>query len=620
MDSVRSLLTAFRFLLLTTFVVSCSHQSPRDGSQGAAGAGGTGRSTGAAGTTGAAGATGAAGTSGAAGTTGAAGTSGTTGAAGAAGSAGTTGAAGAAGSAGTAGTVGSGGTGGTAGTAGTAGATGSGGAAGAAGAAGNAGTAGAAGAAGSAGTTGAAGAAGIGGAAGAAGAGGAAGGAGTAGSAGATGGAGMGGGGVVCAAGLPACSGDTLTTCNAQGTGYAPGGTSCAPMHCASGACRQPNFIEDFEDGDAVGWNPLSGTLGASAVTNALAAAGTTYSFKESGASLYRTLPATLQPTSVSVWAHATDTQHAAVRIGGLAEIDFGAKVNFGPGTITLNGQPNLFTVQYALDTWIHVELRNIDWQMQTFDVIVDDALVAANVAASLSPTSAIYLSATGAFYWDEIALYQTACTPNRPYCDGDVARVCSPDGSGHTATSSTCNPNSCYLGSCVTSFLSETFEDGNLDGWISNPGTWTATVVTSTAAAGTAHSLELSGGTYFQGPYDRFTNIKPGHIGFWMMGVGGEFVVSTGTTADANLIRVIGMDTILLDGSAYAVPAADLAWHHVELRNINWSARTFDIYVDGALAASKAFPTGVGTSIGRIDIYNVTSNVTRWDEIDVSP
>jgi hypothetical protein len=105
------------------------------------------------------------------------------------------------------------------------------------------------------------------------------------------------------------------------------------------------------------------------------------------------------------------------------------------------------------------------------------------------------------------------------------------------------------------------------------------------------------------------------------MNGVGGEFTVSSGTTASYNLIRIIGMGTALLDASAYGVPTADMAWHQVELRNINWSARTFDVYFDGALATSKSFPTTFGTSVGRVDIYNTSSTFTTyWDEIDVSP
>ena len=487
---------------------------------------------------------------------------------------------------GAAGTTGSGGTMGAAGT------TGSGGAAGAAGTTGSGGTTGAAGGTGTGGTSGAAGTTGVAGAGGAAG---------TTGSGGAAGAAGTTG------------SGGTAGSAGTTGSGGAAGAAG-------RGGGIKPTFIEDFEDGDAVGWNPLSATLGSSAVTNTLAAAGTTYSFRESGATLYRSLATALQPTAISFWARATDTQRASISFAGIAEIDFGAPVNFGPGFITLYGQSSLFSVPYQVDTWTHVELRNIDWQAMTFDVYINDALVVANVAAGLAPTSTIYLQATGAFYWDEIALCQTACTAHRPLCDGDVARVCNADGSGYVTASTTCNPNSCYLGKCVTSFLSATFEDGTTDGSIANPGTWTANVVTSTAAAGTAHSLELTGGTYFQGPYYRFFNVKPTHIGFWMMGVGGEFVISSGATADNNLIRIIGYDVYPLDGSAYGVLTADSAWHHVELRNINWSTRVFDIYVDGAMATTRSFPTAFGTSVGRIDIFNVSSNVTHWDEIDVSP
>jgi hypothetical protein len=455
--------------------------------------------------------------------------------------------------------------------------------------------------------------AGAGGAAGQAGSNGGGGAAGAAGSAGTSGAAGMAGqGGAMGGAGGAVSAGGA-----AGGAAGAAGGAGGA----AGSSGIQPFFIENFEDGDAVGWNPVTGTLGASAVTNATAAAGTTYSFRESGAQLYRNLPSAAQPTAISFWANASDTQAASISFPGIATINFAAQVNFGPGYITLGGQPSLFSVQYQVNTWVHVELRNIDWQALTFDVYINGTLASANIPAQLSPTSSIDLTATGAFNWDEIALYQTTCTANHPLCAGDVAHVCNADGSGYTATTMTCNANSCYIGKCVTAFLSENFEDGDTVGWSANPGTWTATVVTSTAANGTAHSLELTGGTYFQGPYYRFSGVKPSHIGFWMMGVGAEFVVSTGTSADVNLVRVVGNGSTSLDGSAYGVSTGDLAWHHVELRNINWTARTFDIYVDGTLGvAAKAFPTTAGTSVGRIDLFNVSSNVTHWDEIDVSP
>jgi hypothetical protein len=432
----------------------------------------------------------------------------------------------------------------------------------------------------------------------------------------------------MCAASLPTCNGETLTTCTAGGNGYASGGTACAaPMHCSSGACRTPFFIENFEDGDAIGWSPSTGTLGSSVVTNTTAAAGTTYSFDEGGAMLYRTLPQSCQPIALSAWARATDTQLATITFGGVASINFSAQVSFGPGYITLGGQKTLFSVPYQLNAWYHVELRNIDWQAQTFDVFINDGIVAANVTATspFSPMSSIALNATGSFYWDEIAVYTTStCTPNHPVCTGNMANVCNSDGSGYTSAGAACNgPNfACNLGKCASTALDATFEDGTTDGANPDTGTWTATVVTSTAAAGTAHSLELTGSSFFQGPYYPILNVQASHIGFWLMGVGGEFVVSSGTNANNNLLRITTYDppTYPVD-NAYQVLITDTAWHHFELRNIDWTARTFDIYVDGTLSASNAFPTNFGTSVGSIDFFNTATGMTTyWDEIDVTP
>jgi len=406
-------------------------------------------------------------------------------------------------------------------------------------------------------------------------------------------------------------------------------------MHCSSGACRTPFFIENFEDGDAVGWSPTSGTLGASAVTNTIAAAGTTYSFNESGAMLYRTLPSSCQPVAVSAWARATDTQLATINFPGIAAINFSAQVSFGPGYITLSGQKTLFSVPYQLNTWYHVELRNIDWEAQTFDVFINDGIVAANVKptssqspAVLSPLSSIQLNATGSFYWDEIAVYTTStCTPNHPVCTGSMANVCNTDGSGYTTAGTACDrPNyACNLAKCVSTALDVTYEDGTIDGADPENGTWTATVVTSTAAAGTAHSLQLTGSTSFYGPYYRVLDVQASHIGFWLMGPEGEFLVSSGTNANNNLIRISVYDppTTYPDSGTYtyAVMITDGAWHHFELRNINWTARTFDIYVDGTLSASKAFPTNFGTSVGYIDFFNnMAGSTSYWDEIDVTP
>ena len=43
---------------------------------------------------------------------------------------------------------------------------------------------------------------------------------------------------LLCTPNQPACDANVATTCNALGSGYLPGGTSCDPQVCVSGACR----------------------------------------------------------------------------------------------------------------------------------------------------------------------------------------------------------------------------------------------------------------------------------------------------------------------------------------------------------------------------------------------
>jgi hypothetical protein len=58
--------------------------------------------------------------------------------------------------------------------------------------------------------------------------------------------------------------------------------------------------------------------------------------------------------------------------------------------------------------------------------------------------------------------------------------------------------------------------------------------------------------------------------------------------------------------------------WSHVELRNINWGARTFDIYINSSLVyTSFPFRTTTQNTISRIHLYNFTSGTLgRWDNI----
>jgi hypothetical protein len=78
------------------------------------------------------------------------------------------------------------------------------------------------------------------------------------------------------------------------------------------------------------------------------------------------------------------------------------------------------------------------------------------------------------------------------------------------------------------------------------------------------------------------------------------EFQWLAGTSFDQGTLSV-------LESNAESVNELADQWVRVELRNIDWSTRTYDLYVDCVrLAEGVGLPAGMGDSIDRIDVYNL--------------
>jgi hypothetical protein len=77
------------------------------------------------------------------------------------------------------------------------------------------------------------------------------------------------------------------------------------------------------------------------------------------------------------------------------------------------------------------------------------------------------------------------------------------------------------------------------------------------------------------------------------------EFQWLAGTSFDGGILSVL---------ESNAESASELAnqWVRVELRNIDWSSRTYDLYINCVrLAEGIGLPAGLGDTIDRIDVYN---------------
>jgi hypothetical protein len=226
---------------------------------------------------------------------------------------------------------------------------------------------------------------------------------------------------------MPVCQDNVATTCKADGSGYTPGGMTCGPLTCSGGACVEPIFAEDFEDGNTTGWTIGSGTMytrgavqgGANGTEVALAMA-TTETSATFGSGLFWAFSSGVQPRGVSWWTKTSaisSLPQGYLVLTGAAPTEIIAFVYFSSSAFCRGHSGTSTCAAYTADTWYHVELRDIDWTAKTFDFYLDGVAVqrgAAFYSAATEPAAFVSRidlytgggSPTNLSYWDEIELF----------------------------------------------------------------------------------------------------------------------------------------------------------------------------------------------------------------------
>jgi hypothetical protein len=231
-------------------------------------------------------------------------------------------------------------------------------------------------------------------------------------------------------------------------------------------------------------------------------------------------------------------------------------------------------------------------------------------------------------------------CTANMAACNGRILTTCNSDGSGFMPGGTDCTPKYCSAGQCVDYLFRDDFEDGDLVGWTNGTGVYTSRAVTSaTAAAGTTYSVLLTksspSASTNDGIYQTFVSpLAPSSIS-WYERIAypyyyaGNFALYSGATTTDQLVWVRFYGSVGSPITAYFSDSTSSVtksyvnntWYHIEMRNISWTLRTFDWYVDGVLLRQGAHLNGVGTSIGRIDLYDYySSDSAYYDQIEFLP
>ncbi len=176
-------------------------------------------------------------------------------------------------------------------------------------------------------------------------------------------------------------------------------------------------------------------------------------------------------------------------------------------------------------------------------------------------------------------------------------------------------------------------------NGWIDDRGGNGENILISLTNYSGGQSLALSNNSvnygFNDGVHYQFSpGISPSYIGFWlrknsdwaqlMIDIGNNNLPATSGRAmaffhnDANSGNRISYD----NGGTWTGAAASLpinTWHHIEVKNINYSTSTYDLYLNNTLVATGLpFRNNIGSAINRIyissDFYFATAYI---DEIE---
>lgn len=162
---------------------------------------------------------------------------------------------------------------------------------------------------------------------------------------------------------------------------------------------------------------------------------------------------------------------------------------------------------------------------------------------------------------------------------------------------------------------------------WTTGTGTYTITVPNTAPAVGN-YNLMLScttANSFFQGAYATFTPGQPTYMSWWMKtdvttGANGYVIIGDANTPSDNGVLFCyfnGTSSLrFFNTGGYNHPITANTWYHVEARNMNWTTRTMDIYVNNVLILTGwAFRSPSATSIDRVYLHSLVAANAEYDE-----
>ncbi|PCH69915.1 MAG: hypothetical protein COC01_00325 [Bacteroidetes bacterium] len=183
------------------------------------------------------------------------------------------------------------------------------------------------------------------------------------------------------------------------------------------------------------------------------------------------------------------------------------------------------------------------------------------------------------------------------------------------------------FTGAAPTALFTDGFEDGTYNKWQDDGGAYTREVTNTIAAVG-SYSFKLTGGNVVlhDGISKKFTPDTPNYVGFYFnSGATTTFdcIVSVGdsnTTTNNGFIFFYTRNsgTLYLNGNTTVAYNAN-QWYHVECKNIDYIAQTFDYYVDDVLIVAGLNFNTASSYASEVYFFNYsTGSVGYLDDMNI--
>jgi hypothetical protein len=165
-------------------------------------------------------------------------------------------------------------------------------------------------------------------------------------------------------------------------------------------------------------------------------------------------------------------------------------------------------------------------------------------------------------------------------------------------------------------------FESGNWNNWSAGTGSYTRSVTNATAASG-SYSFTLTGGNseHFDGVSAQFASEQsPTEVSFAVRtndpnGASGYFVL--GPTGSCPIFFFMAPEGVFYVNDYTTVTYQPNVWYRIRYL-IDWTAHTFDLYIDGTLITSDIAFRDAVNSINTVYLYNYYSAQAWWDNINI--